>query len=169
MKKTLQQRIDEKPHALQKAIDNTIISEQKYRSRIKKRTEQMLTHNYVYFMTYTLNDNALQTTTEKQHIKKIKATLSQATLYMINNDYGTETDRLHYHALVSFDYVYDTTLMDKYQYGYTKIKRIITYDAKSLYEYIMKLSNHATKKAVAKIWRSKQTRSKYKKYEEIKK
>jgi hypothetical protein len=166
MKKTFQQRLDEKPHALQKAIDNTIKSEKKYRSRIKKRTEQILTHSYVYFMTYTLNDEALQTTTEKQHIKKIKATLPEATLYMINNDYGTQTDRLHYHALVSFDYEYDTTFMTKYQYGYTKIKRIITYDTKSIYEYLMKLSNHATKKAVAKIWRSKKIRSTHIKYEE---
>ena len=85
MRKTLQQRLNEKPHALQKAIDNTIKSEEKYRSRIKKRTEQMLTHTYVYFMTYTFNDNALNTTTEQQHIKKIKATLSQATLFLINS------------------------------------------------------------------------------------
>jgi hypothetical protein len=169
MRKTLQQRLKEKPHALQKAIDNTIKSEEKYRSRIKKRTEQMLTHTYVYFMTYTLNDNALNTTTEIQHVKKIKATLPGATLYLINNDYGTETDRLHYHALVSFDYEYDITLMDKWQYGYTKIKRITIYEPKNLYEYIMKLSNHATKKAVAKIWRSKSARSKYKSYKEIKK
>ena len=166
MKKTLQQRIDEKPYALQKAIDNTIKSEQKYRSRIKKRTEQILTHNYVYFMTYTFNETSLNTTTEKQHIKKIKATLSQATLYMINNDYGTLNDRYHYHALASFEHEYITTFMDNWQYGYTKIKRIITYDAKSIYEYIMKLSNHATKKAVAKIWRSKKIRSTHKKYEE---
>ena len=163
MRKTLQQRIEEKPHALQKAIDNTIRSEQKYRSRIKKRTEQILTHYYVYFMTYTFNETSLNTTTEKQHIKKINATLSQATLYMINNDYGGLTDRFHYHALASFEHEYDTTFMDTWQYGYTKIKRIITYDTKSIYEYIMKLSNHATKKAVAKIWRSKNIRTSKKK------
>jgi hypothetical protein len=115
----------------------------------------MLLANYTYFFTYTLSDDALDNTTQDQHIKKIRATLPKATSYLINNDYGDQTQRLHYHAMASFSYEYDTTLLNIYQYGYTQAKRINEPNAKALYEYILKLTNHATKKSVAKIWRSR--------------
>lgn len=153
-RKTIEQRFIENPNNIQKAVDNSRKSEEKYRSRIKQRVEHMLEQPYTYFFTYTLNDKSIDLD-EKQHIKKIKATLPKATSYMINNDYGTQTDRLHYHAIASFNYKYDTTLLQKYQYGYTSIKEIKEKNAKQLYEYILKLSNHAIKKAVAKIWRSR--------------
>jgi hypothetical protein len=59
--------------------------------------------------------------------------------------------------MASFNHEYDTTLLTKYQYGYTNVKRITDPDAKSLYEYILKMTNHTIKKAVAKIWRSRLT------------
>jgi hypothetical protein len=157
MRKTLNDRLRSNPYEIQKAVTNTIKSEEKFRSRIKKRVEQMILQPNTYFFTFTLNDNSLDLT-EKYHIKKIKATLSQATLYMINNDYGDKNGRLHYHALVSFDHEYDTTFNDQYQLGFINVRKITELNSKALYEYIMKLSNHTTKKSVAKIWRSRNTR-----------
>jgi hypothetical protein len=162
MIKTLNERLESNPHQIQKAVDNTIKSEQKFRSRIKKRVEQMILEPYTYFFTFTLDNNALNMT-ERYHIKKIKATLSQATLFMINNDYGDKTQRLHYHALASFNHEYNTTFNDKYQLGFINIRKINELNSKAIYEYIMKLSNHTTKKSVAKIWRSKNIRTSKKK------
>jgi hypothetical protein len=155
-KKTIKDRYLENNYIL----DNEVIrkqhkSDERQRSRLKQRTEKILEQPYQYFFTYTLNDYSLENTTQSQHIKKIKGTLPTATLYLINNDYGAKTDRLHYHALASFNYEYDTTLLDKWQYGYTSIRPITTPDPLSLYRYIMKLTNHHTKSSVAKIWRSR--------------
>ena len=162
MRKTLNERLESNPYQIQKAVNNTIKSEHRFRSRIKKRVETIITSGHAYFFTFTLNDNALNMT-ERYHIKKIKATLSQATLYLINNDYGDKTQRLHYHALVSFNHEYDTTFNDKYQLGFINIRNITELNPKAIYEYIMKLSNHTTKKSVAKIWRSKHIRMSKKK------
>lgn len=156
VKKTIEQRINENNGLIdQKTIDRQITADIKYKSRIKKRVETMLKEPYAYFFTFTLNDQALENKTTDQHIKKIKATLPQATYYMINNDYGDQTDRLHYHAMASFNHKYDTTLLAQYQYGYTNVREVKDKNAKALYEYILKLTNHATKKSVAKIWRSR--------------
>jgi len=154
-KKTLTDRVNENDGVItQDIIDKQLKSDQKYKSRIKKRVEIMLLQPYAYFFTFTLDDHAIKLDQSK-HVKKIKATLPQATFYLINNDYGHQTDRLHYHAMASFNHEYDTTLLTKYQYGYTKVKRITDPNAKSLYEYILKMTNHTIKKAVAKIWRSR--------------
>jgi hypothetical protein len=154
-KKNIVERLKDNNGLLtQDVIDKQDKSDQKYKSRIKKRVEQMLLQPYTYFFTFTLNDTYIELH-QDNHIKKIKATLPQATSYLINNDYGDQTDRLHYHAMASFNHEYDTTLLSKYQYGYTSVKRITEPNAKSLYEYILKLTNHAIKKSVAKIWRSR--------------
>jgi hypothetical protein len=122
---------------------------------LKKRVEVILQQPYSYFITYTFDNESLEHTTEQQHIKKIKQTLRGASLYLINNDYGTQTDRLHYHAVASFFHLYDITKMKHWQYGHFQVKLITERKPKSIYEYIMKLTNHSLKKGVAKIWRSR--------------
>lgn len=155
-KKTFHERLHDNDNVLtQRIIYNTIKSDEKYKSRIKKRVETMLTSQYSYFFTYTFNNESIDTTTEKQHIKKIRATLPEATSYLINNDYGDQNNRYHYHAMASFSHEYDITLLDIWQYGYTYLEPITKPNAKALYEYILKLTNHAIKKSVAKIWRSR--------------
>jgi len=155
-KKTFHERLKDNDYILnQRIIDNTNKSDEKYTLRIYKRVKTMLDEKYTYFITYTINDISLEKTTEIQHVKKIKATLPGATYYLINNDYGDLTNRLHYHALASFSHEYDTTLLNQYQYGYTNIKPIKDKDAYALGQYILKLTNHTIKKSVAKIWRSR--------------
>jgi hypothetical protein len=138
----------------QKAISTQIKSDNKYRSRIKKRVESMLDDKYTYFFTFTLDNDSIKLD-EKNHIKKIKECLAGNISYLINNDYGDKTDRLHYHAIASFAYEYNTTFLNKYPFGFTSVKAIKQKNAKSLYEYILKLSNHTTKSSVAKLWRSR--------------
>ena len=77
-RKSIEQRFIENPNNIQKAVDNSRTSEEKYRSRIKQRVEHMIEQPYAYFFTYTLNDKSLDLD-EKHHIKKIKATLPKAT------------------------------------------------------------------------------------------
>ena len=114
----------------------------------------MLDEKYTYFYTFTLSNEYINLD-EKNHIKKIKECLAGNISYLINNDYGDKTDRLHYHAIASFEYEYDTTFLNKYQFGFTRCQPIKQKNAKSLYEYILKLSNHTTKSSVAKLWRSR--------------
>ena len=109
-RKSLEERYKEN-RDLEKSIFQTTRSYYKFISRIKKRVEEMVEEQeYTYFITYTLNDKSLQDTTEKQHIKKIKRTLTGNSHYLINNDYGDISDRLHYHTLASFPYPYDTKI-----------------------------------------------------------
>ena len=138
----------------QKAISTQIKSDKRYRSRIKKRVESMLDDKYTYFFTFTLDNDNINGE-QKNHIKKIKECLAGNISYLINNDYGDKTDRLHYHAIASFEYEYNTTFLNKYQFGFTRVQPILNKSAKSLYEYILKLSNHTTKSSVAKLWRSR--------------
>jgi hypothetical protein len=155
-KKNIVERLKDNNGLLsQDIIDKQEKSDHRYKSRIKKRVEHMLSQPYTYFFTYTFNDANIHKTTEETHIKKIRATLSQATSYIINNDYGDLNDRYHYHALASFNHKYNTTFMEKWQYGYTNIKPITDPNSKALYEYLIKLTNHSIKKSVAKIWRSR--------------
>ena len=155
IRKTLEERYREN-RDLEKSIFQTQRSYYKFIGRIKKRVEEMVENEeYTYFITYTLNETSLKNTTEKQHIKKIKRTLTGNSHYLINNDYGDIADRLHYHTLASFPYPYDTTFLTKWDLGFTNIKRIRDKSPQKITKYILKLSNHATKKSVAKIWRSR--------------
>jgi hypothetical protein len=155
-KKTLHQRLEEEENTItQRLIDRQTRSDEKYKSNIKKRVEKMLLAKHTYFFTYTFNNENIHKTSEATHIKKIRATLSQATSYIINNDYGDLHDRYHYHAMASFNHEYITTFMDEWQYGYSHVVRITDPNSKALYEYLIKLTNHTIKKSVAKIWRSR--------------
>ena len=153
MYKTLQQRLQ--TQELQQAVKNTLKSERKRRANISKRIKKMIEQKHAYFMTFTLSDEHIN---KKQdtHIRKIKEALRHASTidWVINNDYGDQTDRLHYHVVTCTPFQLDyTMIISIYKYGAVNIREITTKTPKSVYEYIMKLSNHAQKKSVAKIWR----------------
>jgi hypothetical protein len=166
MYKTLQQRL--KTQELEKAVTNTLKSERKRRSNISKRVKKMIEQKHAYFMTFTLSDKHIN---KKQdtHVRKIKEALSHASTidWVFNNDYGDQTERLHYHAVtctpLQLDY---TKIIQIYKYGAVNIKEITKKDVKSISEYLQKLSNHALKKSVIKIWRKQNP--KYPRTEEFK-
>ncbi len=154
MRKTLIDRLDE-GQDLEKAAKNLLQSAKKWRARVKRKTEQILEYEDKYFVTFTFNDKGLETT-QQMHLKKIRKALAEASLWILNEDFGTQTGRLHYHALVSYDQQLNyNDLISLWPYGSVNIIPIHTPNAKSLRLYLMKLSQHATKGSAKKIWFSR--------------
>jgi len=150
--KTLQDRINENQDP-QKAIKNTRRSHEKQHTNIRKRVAKIIAQEHSYFITFTLDDQHLNLK-QNTHIKKITETLASGSVidYLLNNDYGDKTNRLHYHAVCCFNCQLDYSTMQKiYQYGALDIAKIIKKDLKSISEYIQKLKNHAIKKSTAMI------------------
>lgn len=154
--KTLRQRLDENQEP-QRAINNTNKSSEQFYTRIRKRIKRILTQEHVYFMTFTLNEKSLNLK-QRTHIKKITETLASRSVidYVLNNDYGDQNSRLHYHCVACFNFQLDYTMIyDIYKYGAVNVRQIVKKDLKSIAEYILKLTNHATKKTTAKLWRKR--------------
>ena len=154
--KTLIQRIEEEQEP-QKAIKNTIRSHEKQHTNVRKRITRIIEQEHSYFITFTLNDKHLKLK-ERTHYKKITEALAKVSVidYIVNNDYGSTNNRLHYHGVVCFNCQLDYTILQGiYQYGTLDIRKIIKKDVKSLSEYIQKLSNHATKKSTYSMIRKR--------------
>lgn len=110
------------------------------RTRIKKRINKMNKEN-IWFITYTINDNNMN----KNHTRKLKEILKNKN-YIINEDYGKQTKRLHYHAIVE-----SIEEPKKWEYGFTKIEKIKNYNTEAITKYITKLTNHTIKNTATKI------------------
>lgn len=150
--KTLHQRITDNQEP-QKAIDNTRKAHEKQHTRIRKRVSRIIEQEHSYFITFTLDNDHLELR-QQTHIKKITETLASGSVidYLLNNDYGHKTNRLHYHAVACFNCQLDYTILQEiYQYGSLDIKKVYKKDTKSISEYIQKLKNHAIKKSTAMI------------------
>ena len=66
---------------------------------------------------------------------------SISDFYVANIDFGKNTEREHYHALVLVDRINDT-----WDYGFTWFERVHRSDsAATLAKYVSKLTNHAIK------------------------
>lgn len=115
--------------------------------------------NYdLYFATFTFNDNALMLSkdTRKQAIRRLLSTVCAD--YIMNIDYGSITEREHYHAVIRLNkdgYCrYETEShhikikeLDSYSYGYYGLEEIHkdVLDAKKLSRYETKLTLHSLK------------------------
>lgn len=151
--KTLTQRIEE-GQPIQRAIYNTRNAEEKRYTKLRKRVSKIIDQPYSYFMTFTLTDKHLDLT-PKTHVLKIKEALARASYidYILNNDYGDQTDRLHYHCVCAFSYQLDyNTIIEIYKYGAVNIKPVIRKSTSAISEYILKLTNHAKKKTTSRRW-----------------
>ena len=154
--KTLIQRIEENQEP-QKAINNTRKAHEKRTTTLRHRVSRIIEQEHSYFITFTLNDKHLKLK-ERTHYKKITETLASGSVidYILNNDYGSTTNRLHYHGVACFNCLPNySILQDIYQYGTLDFKKIIKKDIKSLSEYIQKLANHATKSSTYSMLRKK--------------
>ena len=139
-------------------------------SRIKKRLVWLLCRfKYVYFVTFTFDNKRLNQKEETRR-KLIKRTLGQiqGAKWILNIDYGSKTEREHYHCIVGLNNLdldgdlisfllnnKEQELSDIYlDYKLKKIypcfvsaERIGNHieDIKRLSKYINKLSNHCLK------------------------
>lgn len=104
----------------------------------------------IYFVTFTLTNKVLETTTMDSRIQYIRRKLAQFALdYWGNLDYGVTTHREHYHFIVVTlpDTDIETELQNFPGRGFLNIKECMTRrdDIDKLSNYTDKLSLHALK------------------------
>jgi len=151
--KTFTERL--KKYGPGKAIELDNQSHYKRYSRIKKKVNEILTYDYTYFITFTLHDKGLKR--DKEYlIRKIKEAIGSASLYIANEDYGSERGRLHFHALACFNEQLDYTIPDNYvnekwKYGTVDFKPIHTKNDAAITKYLTKLTNHTVKETAKRI------------------
>lgn len=143
-----------------------------------------LTNAKLVFGTITLNNEFLKLSYETQK-KNIQRYLKKHYFYVIkNSDYGSRTDRLHYHFLgLTFDNMVDSGKISnkgrkmynlvvnektKWKWGFEPNIEIIPYnyiDKKLISNYMVKLNNHSnkmsTKRTRLSILKNKEYLKKY--------
>lgn len=99
------------------------------------------------FLTLTWNDKTLEETNETTRRRYVRQYLNSLGCYYLGNiDYGKETHREHYHAIVqlsSVDLDEWSRLHDSYIFS--KKVRCDKVSSNNLTRYILKLSNHSVK------------------------
>ena len=112
--------------------------------RLKDRIERYLSMGCCIWLTLTFTDAVLSKTTEETRKRYVARFLkSQSPYYIANIDYGSTTEREHYHAVVMTDFVD----MTKWSYGFAYTERIKNHIKTStkISKYVSKLCNHAIK------------------------
>jgi len=112
--------------------------------RLKERIERYLTMGECIWLTLTFTDDILAKTNQETRRKYVSRFLkSQSASYVANIDYGKQTEREHYHALVLCDYLDKS----KWLYGFSYTERVKNHvnAAAKLSKYVSKLTNHAIK------------------------
>lgn len=120
-------------------------------SRIKKRLIWLfLTKKYVWFCTFTFDDNIIKKSdrTKKDLIKKCLKVYDFK--YILNVDFGKKTEREHYHCIIGTDNSLniDKYLKDHYPCFTSALKcNVEINDFNRLSKYINKLTNHCIKES----------------------
>lgn len=141
-----------------KAIHNIKECDKKSYYNMLKRVQKILDIQYVYFITFTINDSNYNLSMDTYR-RKIKEALAPASTWVANEDYGKTNGRLHFHALVGFGFQLDyNTITDIYKYGAVNFKPIHTKNAEAIRNYMLKLTLHATKETANSIFYSRQKR-----------
>lgn len=112
-------------------------------TRLKNRIRDFLQIGNCIFLTLTFRDDVLENTSEKTRRLYVTQCLKSCSKYYIANiDYGDNTQREHYHAIVVSDHVPDGF----WSYGYYwRLSIIKDSNPLRLAKYISKLTNHAIK------------------------
>ena len=131
-----------------------------------KRTRKWLTRcfacvdsakrGHMYFITLTFNDNVMEKTNAKTRRKYVTKILNKySVVYMANIDYGENTEREHYHAIIltEFELKYDDFISDwqkllkQSQHVQVEFEKITLNENSiaALPKYLNKLTNHAYK------------------------
>lgn len=118
-------------------------------------TKKLKTWKEMYFITLTF-DNKNINKSKRTIYDKIR-TIFNGTNFIATEDYGKNTQRLHYHILTDED-----VNLENWKYGYTcklKVNNKIQ-DKEKLSKYITKLANHNIKKGITKIFYGKRKKEK---------
>ena len=120
-------------------------------SRIKQHFIYMvMKKNNLYFLTFTFDDKYINKCdrTKKDLIKNLLKEIDFNSYFILNVDYGSQTERQHYHCIFGTNKDLDLkSILDKYYpcYSYTEKIRLDTNCINKIPKYINKLSNHAIK------------------------
>jgi hypothetical protein len=172
-RKTLDQRIQEgqKPS---RATKNNLDATRRKLVRLKSRVQEIVSGPYCYFITLTIAPEYYGKDPEYyiQTIKKVLHNVSEQ--YILNEDYGDKTERLHFHALVTTHEPIITEFIKgdnywkdcPYLYGQVHVKpfdnRVSSKD--KVKEYILKTENHAIKSTAGRIFYSRRKKTHEKTY-----
>lgn len=125
-------------------------------SRIKKRFVYLIyRYKYLYFCTFTFDNEYLKRCERSQRdlIKDVLLKYDKDIKYILNVDYGSQTERLHYHCIVATNLKSNLRKFVSLKYPYrTNVKkiRLLSDDFKRVSKYINKLSNHCCKDSTKK-------------------
>ena len=153
---------------------------------LRKKIEKLITNYHTIFLTLTFNTKTIENTNEKTRERYIKDYLKKETaFYILNKDYGKETEREHYHALIipstltkedlnKIDYSYSIRLnIHRYKYGIITAKKILklkNYPKDIIKNNVDALTNHFIKETTkgARIIQSRKIPTKQEQLKRIK-
>lgn len=125
-------------------------------SRIKQHFIYMIMKKKnLYFLTFTFDDKYINKCdrTKKDLIKNLLNEIDACSFYILNVDYGSKTERQHYHCIYGTNKNLDLKfLLDKYYpcFSYTEKIRLDSSSINKVSKYVNKLSNHAVKDSTKK-------------------
>lgn len=125
-------------------------------SRVKKHFIYLIyRYKFLYFVTFTFDNDLLKCCerTQKDYIKKSLLGFDKDIKYILNADYGSQTERLHYHCIcaTNVDGNFLEFIRDHYPCrSNVEQINIASDDIKRLSKYINKLSNHCVKDSTKK-------------------
>ena len=131
-------------------LEKSLKDYKKYRKktiRVRRKILKLMVLGSCSFLTLTFTDEVLSNTTEETRRRYVSRFLkSISTDYVANIDWGDETQREHYHAVVLGT---DFEMVGWDKYGFSNCKKVAinddTTNSSRMSKYIYKLSNHATK------------------------
>lgn len=149
VQKQLIQKFETKSGASWKMLMSISRSRYARAQRIKSRIQNYIQQGNGVFYTLTFRDEVLATTSEDTRRQYVRRWLSKNfIMYVANIDYGENTEREHYHAVVS---PIDGLIPEDWPHGFQKLDWI-RIDGPSdirLSKYMSKLTNHALKNSGA--------------------
>lgn len=116
----------------------------KRNDRLERRIQRYLKQGICIWLTLTFNEDTLAKTSEETRRRYVARYLkTQSNYYLANIDYGSTTEREHYHAIVRCNFVD----MKSWPYGFAYTERIKNHcnSTVKLAKYVSKLCNHAIK------------------------
>lgn len=123
-------------------------------SRVKKRLVYLFArYNYIWFCTFTFDNNFINKC-ERTKRDLVKKSLTNFDFkYILNVDYGSKTERQHFHCIVATNYSFNLNdhLVATYPcFSNAKLVSFSDKDIKCVSSYINKLTNHSIKKSTHK-------------------
>ena len=133
-------------------------------SRVRARIESMYSkYGRLYFVTLTLNDLCIAYD-KFALLDYAKSALGDvSSMWVLNDDYGDTTNRLHFHAVVLAD-LYPIEMLDSlWPFGFVKVKRCsvddvsddIEINIRRIARYVTKLARHCVKDTTCKVYFSR--------------